>query len=212
MEQFPSNSKQPGRSRDEPKKVERVVQGEVVRRKTPLGRRMTQNLIGGDVQSVWGYVFGEVLIPAARDMIADAVSGGVERMIFPDAHRSGHRRGSSRYGGPPGHTPYNRMARDGRHVRDDGARQISRRARASHSFDEIILTSRVEAEEVIDRLEDLADRYEAASVADLYGLVGINGNYTDDKWGWNLTDIRMASVSRARNGYLLNLPKPEPID
>lgn len=211
MEQFPSNSKQPARARDEPKKIERVVDGEVTRRKTPIGRRMSQNLIGGDVQSVWGYVFGEVLIPAARDMVADAVSGGVERMIFGD-HSPGRSRSRGRSGsGAPGHTPYNRYASPtGRNVRDDSRRDISKRARASHSFDEIILSSRVEAEEVLDRLEDLCDRYDNASVADLYELMGISGNYTDAKWGW--TDIQGASVSRARNGYLLNLPKPEPLD
>lgn len=207
MEQFPGNSRRPPtpRTRDEPKKIERVVTGEVVRRKTPLGRRVSQHLIGGDVQSVWGYVFGEVLIPAARDMIADAVSGGVERMIFPD---STTRRGRSR----GGYTPYNRYSSpSGRSARDEPRREISRRGRASHNIDEIILPSRVEAEEVLDRLFDWLERYEQVSVAELYEMVGISGNYIDNKWGW--TDLRTASVSRAgRQGYLLNLPRPEPLD
>lgn len=210
MDQFPSNSKRPPeRGRDEPKKVERVATGEVVRRKKPLGRRMSENLIGGDAQSVWGYVFGEVLIPAARDMVADAVTGGVERMIFGDSSPAG-RRGRSR---SPGYTPYHRYSGSptGRNVRvDEPRREVSRRARASHNFDEIILSSRVEAEEVLDRLIDLTDRYDNATVADLYELVGISGNYTDAKWGW--VDLRGAGVSRARGGYLLNLPRPEPID
>ncbi len=107
MDQFPSNSRRPpGRTRDEPKKIERVIEGEVVRRKTPLSRRMSQNLIGGDAHSVWGWMFGEVLIPAARDMVADAISGGAERMIFGESSH-GSRRGRSR-GGPSGYTPYNR--------------------------------------------------------------------------------------------------------
>lgn len=209
MEQFPSNSKRPVRGRDEPKKVERVVQGEVVRRKTPLGRRVAQNIIGGDAQSVWGFMFGDVLIPAARDMIADALTGGIERAIFGDSVGHGRSRSRSR-GGPIGHTPYNRYSSSSRHPRDEPRRELSRRARATHSFDEIILGTRVEAEEVLDRLDDLCDRYDNASVADLYELVGISGNYTDDKWGW--TDIRGAGVQRVRNGYLLNLPKPEPLD
>lgn len=208
MEQFPSNSKRPTRARDEPKQIQRVVEGEVVRRKTPLGRRLAQNLIGGDAQSVWGYVFGEVLIPAARNTIADAVSGGIERMVFGDS--SGPTRRHSRSGGPIGHTPYHRYHGNGRSSRDEPRREISRRARATHSFDEIILKSRVEAEEVLDRLDDLIDKYDAASVADLYELVGVSGNYTDDKWGWS--DIRGAAIQHVRGGYLLNLPKPEPID
>lgn len=207
MDQYPSNSKRPVNTSDEPKKIARVVEGEVVRRKTPISRRMSQNLIGGDAQSVWGYVFGEVLIPAARDMVADAVSGGVERMIFGE-HSPGRSRGRSR-GGSVGHVPYNRpSAITGRTIRnDEPRREISRRARSTHSFDEIILASRHEAEEVLDRLDDLCARYQNASVADFYELCGISGNYTDDKWGW--TEMHGASVSRVRNGYLLNLPKPE---
>jgi hypothetical protein len=207
MEQFPGNSKHPARSRDEPKRVERVVTSEVTRRKTPLGRRLSQSLIGGDAQSVWGYVFGEVLIPAARDMVADAVTGGVERMIFGDSSPGG-RRGRSRYGSSsPGHTPYNRYSSTGR--RDEPRREMSRRGRATHSFDEIIIPTRVEAEEVLDRLEDMIAKYDAVAVSDLYEMVGISGNFADEKWGW--TDMRTASVTRARGGYLLNLPKPEPI-
>jgi hypothetical protein len=87
---------------------------------------------------------------------------------------------------------------------------LSREARAKHNFDEIVLNSRVEAEEVIDRLYDVVSRYESASVADLYELVGLSSTHTDHKWGW--TDIRGAGVQRVRDGYLLDLPSPEPLD
>lgn len=207
MEEFPSNSKRPTRTRDEPKEVKRVVQGEVVRRKTPLGRRMTQNLIGGDAQSVWGYVFGDVLAPAFRDMIADAVTGGVERMIFGD---STHSRSRSRHRGGPSRTDYNSISRGRPSHRDEPRRELSRRARSSHSFDEIILETRVEAEEVLDRMEAFLDKYDSVSVADFYELCGVSGNYTDQKYGW--TDIRTASIQRVRGGYLMNMPKPEPLD
>jgi uncharacterized protein YerC len=87
---------------------------------------------------------------------------------------------------------------------------MSRQARATHNFDEVILPTRREAEEVLDFLHDLLTRYETVSVSDLYELVGETGNFTDEKWGW--TDLAGASVSRVRDGYLLNLPRPVPID
>jgi hypothetical protein len=86
---------------------------------------------------------------------------------------------------------------------------MSRMARSRHDFDEIVLQSRTEAEEVIDRLFDLVSRYDTATVADLYELVGIQGSHTDHKWGW--TDLRGADVSRTRDGYLLDLPDPIPL-
>lgn len=209
---FPANSKRPpvAADRNEPKRIQRVATGDVVRRKKPLGRRLTENVIGGNAQSVWGYVIGEVLVPAARDMIVDAITGGAERAIF------GESRGPSRRGGyrpvGTGHTPYNRYgANKGSSLHSsESRREMSLRSRANHNFEEIILQTRVEAEETLDRMIDLVERYEHASVADLYELVGVTASYTDQKYGW--LDLRNASISRVRDGYLLNLPRPEPID
>jgi len=95
--------------------------------------------------------------------------------------------------------------------REDRSRQqMSRRARASHDFDEIILHTRAEANEVLERLYDLVSQYGEAKVADLYDLVGVEGNYTDNRWGWQ--NLRGADVVRVRDGYLLDLPRPEPLD
>ena len=87
---------------------------------------------------------------------------------------------------------------------------MSRRGRANFDFDEIILDKRVEAEEVIDQMFLLLEKYDMVTVADLYDLVGIASNYTDEKWGW--TDLRGAGASRVSGGYLLELPRPEPIN
>mgnify|MGYP006874877087 FL=1 len=48
------------------------------------------------------------------------------------------------------------------------------------------------------------------SVADLYDLVGITGKVTDNNFGW--TDLRNASVTRDRDGYLINLPRAIALD
>jgi hypothetical protein len=79
-----------------------------------------------------------------------------------------------------------------------------------HDFNEIILATRVEAEEVLDRLFDILNKYQTVSVSDLYELVGITANFTDEKWGW--TELRGSQVAKVRNGYLLDLPRPEPLD
>jgi hypothetical protein len=200
----------------EEKKVERVTQSEVVRRKKPLGKRFTETFFGGDARGVFGYIALDVLIPAAKDTIADAFSQGIERMLFGET-RSSSRRGGGRNHGPNGYVSYNRYgttrpANNSPYGRDDREprRDISRRSRAQHDFDEIIVNTRVEAEEVIDRLFDLVSRYDQATVSDLYEMVGINAQYTDNKWGW--TDIRGAGVTRVRSGYLLDLPRPVPLD
>lgn len=210
MDTYPSNSKKNRAETDEQqlpqKRVERVIEGEVIRRKKPLGKRFKETFVAADMKGVTQFVFMDVLLPAAKDMIADATSQGIERMLFGEA-RSTSRRTGKRPG--ESYISYNRYSGSSSTRREERPNP-SRRARANHEFDEIVLATRVEAEEVIDRLFDLVNRYESATVADLYELVGATANYTDDKWGW--TDIRGAGVTRVRNGYLLDLPRPTPLD
>ena len=81
---------------------------------------------------------------------------------------------------------------------------------AGYSYDDIILDSRGEAEEVLTRMDELMDTYGLVRVADLYDLVGITGNYTDNKYGW--TNIRNAEILRVREGYMIKMPRAVPID
>lgn len=221
MDDYPSNShnrkptreapKAPPKAKakdEEPKKIDKVTSGDVVRRKKPLGKRFKELFVGEDSKGVLTFVLLDVMVPAAKDMLADAVSQGVERKLYGEA-RSSSRRTGRRPGGN-GHVNYNRMSNTPHDGMRSEQRSLSRRAKTSHDFDEIILATRGEAEEVIDRLFDLVSQYEAASVTDLYELVGVTGEYTDDKWGW--TELGGAGVSRVKHGYLLNLPRPEPID
>ena len=200
MEDFPPNSARANVPPDDEKpKVERVVEGEVSRRKKPLSKRFQDTFVTGDARNAFHFVVFSVLIPAAKDAVADAGSQWIERLIFGDTRRRGNRAPVS---GPTGYVTYNRVPMSDR----PPTPAISRRARARHDFDEIVLQSRAEAEEVIERLFDLLSRYDS----DLYELTGIASTHTDQKWGW--TELRGSGVTRVRNGYLLNLPEPESLD
>lgn len=59
-------------------------------------------------------------------------------------------------------------------------------------------------------MDEMISVYGMVSVADLYDLIGVTGNYTDNKYGW--TDIRSASVVRVRDGYIVKMPKAMPLD
>ena len=54
-------------------------------------------------------------------------------------------------------------------------------------------------------MEELLERFDVVSVADLFDMAGISCNYTDNKYGW--TDLRNARVERVRDGYIINLPR-----
>jgi hypothetical protein len=217
VDSFPGNSHKAAQPADQgtEKKVEKVVIGKVVTRKQPLGRRVTSLLIGAEAKSSWMAVVQDVVVPAAKDMLTDAISQGVERLVYGEA-KSRPRRGPILGGGfQSGYTSYNRFGGStntpvGRASGREEARPISRRARASHDFDEIILTTRTEAEAVLEQLYELLSRYEQVSVSDLYDLVGVSGEWTDEKYGW--TNLSGSNITRVREGYLLNLPKPDVIN
>lgn len=203
--EFPPNSEASKRVVD--KDITRVTSGEPVRRRKSLRKQFSETFIAGDIRSAMRYVMFDVLLPAAKDMIVEAGSSGIEKLVFGDLRR---RISNSPPSGPTGYVSYNRMAMGAASRLTAPQRVMSRRARSRHDFDEIILDSRTEAEDVIDRLFDLVSRYESATVADLYELVGLPSSHTDHKWGW--TDVRGAGVSRVRDGYLLDLPEPHPLD
>lgn len=216
MDNYPNNSskaKATSEPAPETKKIESVVTSEVTRRKTPLGKRLAETFIGGDARTVGGYVVFEVLVPAARDMITDAFTQGIERMVYGEV-RSTSRRTGTRSSGQNGYVSYNRITQSNNRPRSGlnefTRREPDRRARATHDFDDIVIATRVEAEEVIKRMYDILESYEVATVSDLYELIGVTPNYTDSKWGWS--ELPGAGVLRVRDGYLLELPKPQPVE
>lgn len=210
--EFPGNSKIPRPQTPAPeqdKKVESVVTNSVEKRKKSLFKRFADIFIGGDSKSVVQYVFSEVLIPQAKDMITEAASSGFERLIYGESRPS---RRPGTYTNPARPTNYTRYAVRGNNpigrAGADDRRHLHQPR--TQSVDDILLATRVEAETVLDRLYDLLKEYETASVADLYSLVGLSSNYTDQKWGW--TDLHGSQVRRVRDGYILELPKTVSLD
>jgi hypothetical protein len=187
------------------KNVTRVTSSEPIRRKKSLGRKFKDIFFGGDAKSAGRYVVYSVLIPAAKDMIVEAGSEGIQKLVRGDSYR----RRSSPYASPRGYFSYDKVPT--RHdTREEPPRLLSSRARSRHDFDEIVLQSRAEAEEVIERMFDIVGRYDTATVADLYDLVGVRSSHVDHKWGWS--DMRGAGVVRVRDGYLLELPDVQPME
>ena len=200
---FPGNSQRDKKTAPEEKKVTRVTTAEPIRRKKGLGRKLKSIFFNGDPKATASFIVQSVLIPAAKDMIVDAASEGVQKLVRGDSYR--RRTGPS--SGPQGYVAYNRM---GRPPGVAEARPMRRPARARHDFDEIVLQSRQEAETVIEQLYEIISKYDTATVSDLYDLVGIRGTHVDHKWGW--TDMRGAGVVRVRDGFLLELPDVQPME
>lgn len=224
MTDFPSNSQRPRRAlRGEQTEVEpesadkakiaKVVEGEVVFRKKSLGKRLRETFITEDGVTIREYVVGEILIPAVRDLIYDVTIGSVERALFRDGRPVGRGGLRGRGLGPPGGIRYDLASRGGLigSRREDPRQQLSRRARATHDFEEIVLPSRGDAEAVLTGLFDILEAYNEVKVSDLMELIGQSSNYAEERYGW--TDLRGSTIHRLRQGgYVLELPRTEVLE
>jgi hypothetical protein len=90
-----------------------------------------------------------------------------------------------------------------------GVRAYDPSKMATMTAEVAVFKSRTEAEAIIDKMIELIEKYEVATVYDLYNLMDVTGTFTDQKWGW--TDFTPAHVTRVRKGYMIDIPKPKPL-
>jgi hypothetical protein len=202
MNDYQSNSH---RSKEGPgtpppeKKVEKIITGSArAKKKSEIGK-FSDTFISGDIGSVKSYILADVLIPAIRKAIWDIVTSGLDMVLFEGKGHAKKNTASSRVS----YQGYFDRETDRRDYRKPGSR-------TGYSYDDIILETRGEAEDVLSRMEELVSAYGLVSVADLYDLVGFSGNYTDNRYGW--ADVGAASVVRVRDGYMIKLPRALPLN
>ena len=211
MQDFPANSAK-ARARSEgphpqgpPERVEQVTSAEASRRKRGVGRQFKQTFIGGTARGAIDYVFADVIVPAIRDLMFESFRDGMEKWVYGDSRIRRNRTLGDRYS-DVGHVNYQGMSTTTRRP-PTSPRTISSQSRSRQTFDEVVIRSRVEAEEVLDRMFDTLSRFGVVKVAELYEMTGIRSDHTDHKWGW--TSLRGAKVATLRDGtYLLDLPEP----
>jgi hypothetical protein len=216
MDEFPSNRQSsrptrealPSSKQEQQKRVTRVVEGEVIRRKKSIGRKV-RDIFVGDGRSVRDMILEDIIVPGFRDVAFDAFQTGLEGVFYRGDSRPNNRRRGAISGGL-GRVDYQRYSRDDR--RDDRrpsrGRGDDRRPRTLNDLEDIIMMSRVEADEVLSQMYDILEKFEAVTVADLLEIIGqSSNNYTYNRYGW--TDLMGSGVVRTRGGYLLDLPRPE---
>lgn len=202
MEQYKPNSHKSKEERRESvpeKKVEKVIAGTVKSKKKSEIKKFTDVFISEDVTNVKSYILLDVLIPAIKKAISDIVTNGIDMILYGE---TGKTKSNSTASKVSYRSYYDRV--------NDRRVYSSARTKTGYNYDDIILDNRGEAEDVLSRMDELISTYGLVSVADLYDLVGVTGNYTDNKYGW--TDIRSAQVVRIRDGYLIKLPKALPLN
>lgn len=182
----------------EKKKVEKVISGTAKIKKKNEIRKFADVFISEDATNVKSYILMDVLVPAIKKAISDIATDGIDMILY--GRTGGSKRRSSSSGAS--YVSYNRYS----DRRDDRRYENERGLRSRYSFEDIVLDDKGEAEEVLERMDELIEAYGMVSVADLYDLIGVSCEYTDNHYGW--TSLGNAEAVRARGGgYILKLPR-----
>lgn len=213
---YPSNSKIKTETRKEPlkdepkiehkKKVDKVTTASVNQKKKR--GKVASLFIAEDINNVRNYVVMEIIVPAIKNTISDALTNGIEMVLNVDGRRGSYHRGS---GSSPSYRNYYESEKAKRDRRDYTNRGSRRSEDEEKDYNNIVVRTRGEAEEVLIKMEELIAAYGMASILDLYDLVDYRGGtrYTDDRYGW--TNFRNADYEKVSNGYLLIMPKAQPL-
>ena len=182
----------------EEKRAEKVVHGKVKKKGNGV-RKFTDIFISEDVSNVKDYILMDVIVPSVKKAVYDLIVGALDMSLYGGRGNSGKRPTADKVS----YRDYSSVSRR------DGYSSDRTRTSSGYSYDDIVVETRGEAEAVLSRMDEIMEEYEIVRVADLYDLVGVTGDYTDNKYGW--TNIRNAKIVRVRDVYKIDMPRALPI-
>ena len=197
----------------EKKQLDKVVTTQPKRVKRSLIGRLITGVVGPEgLPSIGAYVNEEIVKPAIKNIIVDAVTSGINMVMYGEKGGPSRSRGNS-YSGSRNYRPNTNYAsnynRNSNHEPAQPERYVNRTSRSG--VEEYIIGDRHDASQVLVSLTEYADRYDAVSVADYYDLIGAQSKYTDNNVGWTIDSITRASIMPVRGGYIIKFPPTEVI-
>ena len=169
-------------------KREKLITGEAKTRK-----RLSDVFIAEDVRTVKNHIFMDVIVRAIKTVIVDIVTNGIQMMLWGDTINRGKAPGTKyNYG-----NSYNSLKQPQRTQKTNYT---------GYGYEDPIVTSRGDAERILQEMSEIIQEYGQASIADLYDLCGITGRPTDMNYGW--TEMPGARSIRIPEGYVIQMPRP----
>ena len=200
---YPSNSRL---KKEEPKipEITKVdLKGKASVRDKSMGERFTSLFDKRDFQDIFYHVLENVIVPNIKNLLYDSLTKGSEIAIYGDSRPvKGSSRLQNRYSGSTYTSRYTRPTE----TRPSETTKVG----DAVDFGDIFFDNRMDAEVVLDQINQLMEQYGRFTVSWLYELIGVRTPYTNNSYGW--TDISQARVKTVRDGYILSLPNPKPLD
>ena len=155
----------------------KLITGTVKTRKKSELQKFAETFLADDISSIKSYVKTDIIIPAIKRIISEAVNAALYSI-------GGSYNDDRRENIVPIRTPYRSRFRD----ESRGSNYIRRTD--TFGIDNIVLSSRIDADRVLDGLAERIATYGIASVADLFEMIDEDCPYTANDYGW--TNLRGA--------------------
>lgn len=195
-----------GTPKEEKPKMKKVVQVQPTKVKKSLFSRFIKGIVGPEgLSGIGTQVNEEIIIPAVKNIIFDAITSGVSRALHMDYRQA--RGGHTPYNRPPVNTRTNYQGRY--EQREPEERKVAPRTR--YGVEEYRIPDRYDASHVLTTLTENADRYDVTSIADYYELIGVPAQHTDHNYGWTIDSITKATIVPVSGGYIIKFPPVEVI-
>lgn len=195
--EFPNNSLTVRPNPVPEKHVEKVTTKPVKVKKVTQGKKLIRRFLAEDVDDIGDYLVWELIVPEIKGIVLDFVAA-----LLTGERRAG---GVIFKGSKNGYTPYSQVSKTGK-VRTSNQPREERKSAKKPDFDSIIFETKAEAENVLGNMGELLNMYQQVTVADLYELVGVSNEYTDNYYGW--IDLSESGIRRINGGFKLELPAP----
>ena len=194
------------------KTLDKVIDIQPKKVKRNLGSRLVHGiLVPEGLPGIGSYVSEEIIVPAIKNIIVDAVTSGINMVMYGESKGQGPRH--------YGRTPYNSYGSSPRPTTNYTSRYTSTQPEPStvrprsvrQGVEEYIIENREDAAHVLTTLTEQADMYGSVSVADYYDLIGIHSDYTDNNYGWLLDTIVHSTIRPVRGGFIIKFAPAEVI-
>lgn len=196
----------------EKKNLKKLVDVQPKKVKHGLLGRLIHGVMGPEgLPSIGAYVNDEIVKPAIKNIIVDAVTSGINMVMYGEKSPS---KGGTRpgYGGHRSTSYRPSTNYSNRYSNSRPETEERRPARPlRYGVEEYIIEERFDAAHVLTTLTENADAYDSVSVADYYDLIGVPSQYTDNTYGWTIDSITQASIVPVRGGYIIKFPAVEVI-
>lgn len=199
------NKSDSGQPQPQPKKnLEQVVTGakQVPR---PATRRFFDFLLAESPKDLVKKIGRDVLVPRAKAGVEEAIQSFIHGMFWGNSQPPSNMVRGSVIRPSGGSVNYHQIAPSQQSGLQQ-ARQALPSQQQSGNYQDLVCVTQQQAELLLANMYDLLNQFNVATVGDLYELAGISPSVSDNAYGW--TNLDRARISKVRDGYLLELPRP----